>query len=415
MKTYKQHIRKLSKESFQVFKDFTHYSNNLYNYSLYVIRQYYFETGKYLGLSQLLKEVKDNENYKLLPAQSSQQIVRLVDKNFRSFFALLRKKQQGQYLQKVKIPKYLPKNSNYLLIYTFQGIRHYNGEKIVFNTSNEYKKLKDKLKGKLEVKFTKKIEGKIKQVIIKYTSKNYLEMIIQYEEEEPKCKRLNKKAYLGLDLGVNNLVSGLDTFGHSFLVNGKPLKSYNKWYNQTKSRRKSILEKVNKKKISNYLKKLEIDRNNFINNYLNQVVNRIVKHCLEYNIGNVICGYNETWKQSINIGKVNNQKFVYIPYLKLKQKLEHKCNENGIEFILHEESYTSKCSFIDKERVCKHEKYLGKRVKRGLFKSKEGILVNSDINGAGNILRKVIGDVVYDQPIVGLMLNPIKLNFNKDF
>ena len=113
------------------------------------------------------------------------------------------------------------------------------------------------------------------------------------------------------------------------------------------------------------------------------------------NISTVVVGYNKEWKQDINLGKRNNQNFVNIPFLTLIKQLEYKCKLEGINFILTEESYTSKCSFLDNEDVCKHDTYLGERIKRGLFKSKEGKLINADLNGSLNILKKVVGYFSY--------------------
>jgi putative transposase len=123
-------------------------------------------------------------------------------------------------------------------------------------------------------------------------------------------------------------------------------------------------------------------------------------------------GYNKEWKTNINLGKINNQKFNSIPYYKFKEMLRYKLEEIGIKFTINEESYTSKCSSLDNEKVCKHADYLGSRVKRGLFRSKDGKLINADLNGAINIMRKVIGDDSF-QPISDLVFNPVKINLKE--
>jgi putative transposase len=234
-------------------------------------------------------------------------------------------------------------------------------------------------------------------------------MYIVYDENKIKQNELNKNNYLSIDLGINNFCACIDTLGHSFLMNGKPIKSYNRWYNKKVAEVKSELKLKNDKNWSNYLSKITNDRDNWIDNYFNQIVYKLIKHCIQNNIGNIVIGYNEGWKSECNIGKINNQKFQSIPYLKFKIKLENKCNEFSINFIYHEESYTSKCSLIDLEQIKKKEIYLGRRIKRGLFQTSNSILLNADINGSGNILRKVFGDVWLNQPIVDLMLNPVKL------
>ncbi len=409
MKTLKQTLH-LNKNQYKILRDYAHYSNNLYNYGLYIVRQYYFETGKYLGYNKLEKEVKLNENYRLLPVQSAQQILRLLDKNFRSFFALLRKKNLGQYNDKISIPKYKNKGGMFNIIFTNQFISMKN-KSIYFVRSKEYKKLNST---KLFIDFNCKINGKIKQILFKpLNNGQYFKMYIQYEENRKEINyELNKNNYLSIDLGINNLASCFNgQTGHSLLMNGKPLKSYNRYYNKQIAEYKSILKKINKKDWSNRLQRFTNNRENYIDNYFNQIVNKIIKYCIQNNIGNIILGYNENWKQNINIGKINNQKFNSIPYLQFKIKLENKCIENNIQFQYIEESYTSKCSFLDNEEMIKKDNYLGKRIKRGLFKSQYGKLINADINGAANIMRKnVIGDIRNNQPILGLMFNPIKIN-----
>ena len=138
-------------------------------------------------------------------------------------------------------------------------------------------------------------------------------------------------------------------------------------------------------------------------------MNYIIKDCLEHNIGKVVCGYNNNWKQEINIGKRNNQNFVSIPHATFKQKLENKCKEYSIAFISQEESYTPKCSFIDNEPIMKHETYLGSRVKRGLFKTSKNILCNADVQAAANILRKVVPKVLWTDGIEGYIVSPVML------
>jgi putative transposase len=193
-------------------------------------------------------------------------------------------------------------------------------------------------------------------------------------------------------------------------VNGKPLKSYNQYWNKRKASIQSELELRNKKKSSKKLKTLSINRSNYINNYLNQSVSLLIKHCIQNDIGTIVCGYNESWKQNLNLGRVNNQNFVNIPYYSFKRKLENKCKEYRINFILNEESYTSKCSFLDKEELKNHSEYLGKRIKRGLFRTSSGLKCNADIQAAGNIIRKVVPSASFANGIEGAIVHPKVLN-----
>jgi len=322
----------------------------------------------------------------------------LLDKDFRSFFALLNRKKKGEYASIVREPSYKKKGEQFILIFP-----------------NDRLTIKDgflKITKELKIKFTKKIDGKIKQLIIIPKYKGYYDMCLQYEETKnnPENYELNEKNYLSIDLGINNICACFSNVGPSFIMNGKPLKSYNQFYNKRKAKIQSELKKSNNKKWSNFLSKITTNRENYINEYLNIVISKIMKYCLKYKIKNIVVGYNEGWKQEINIGKRNNQNFSNIPHLKLKRKLENKCLTYDMNFIQHEESYTSKCSFLDNEVVGKHDEYLGKRVKRGLFKSSDGTLLNADVNGSANIMRKVVSNVHVTDEIVASMVRPVKIN-----
>ena len=191
------------------------------------------------------------------------------------------------------------------------------------------------------------------------------------------------------------------------VVNGKPLKSTNQFYNKQKSKFQSELPK--NVKISKRIQKLTFKRDCKINDYLHKSSDYIVKFCLEHELNTLIVGYNELWKQGINIGKVNNQNFIHIPYYKLIHMLTYKCEKYGINFTTQEESYTSKCSFLDNEEITKHEVYKGKRIKRGLFQTSDNTLINADVNGSYNIMKKAIPNAFADG-IEGVAVHPYRVN-----
>lgn len=137
------------------------------------------------------------------------------------------------------------------------------------------------------------------------------------------------------------------------------------------------------------------DRNNKVNDYMNKAARKVIDYCIVNNIGTLVVGYNETFQRSSNLGKVNNQNFVNIPYGGLRFKLEYLCKLNGIHFVKQEESYTSKASFWDKDKISVYndnnsKKYLfsGKRIHRGMYQRTNGSRLNADVNGALNILNK---------------------------
>jgi IS605 OrfB family transposase len=395
LKTIKQHIRKSTKQQFEELNQMCISSRKLYNCGLYVCRQYYEETGKYIGYNNLYHALSKNEHYKAFPSRFSQQTLRLVDKNYRAFFALLRKKGKGEYAQPISMPKYLKKDSKYILVIPGMQVKLRDGY-LILNKS-------------LKLPFSYNIPGEIRQIIIKPRKNNYFLMFIQYEEDKNENIELNQANYLSIDLGLNNFAACFTNIGHSFIMNGAPLKSYNQFYNKQKASIQSELKTCNSKRWSNKLERININRQNWIDNYFNQTVAYITKYCIKHNIGNVIVGYNEKWKQELNMGHINNRQFSDIPFYLFKRKLENKCYSLGINFQLVNEAYTSKCSFVDNESIKKHDEYIGKRIKRGLFRTENGTLINADINGAANILRKVVSKVAITDEIMDSIVSPVKL------
>lgn len=215
--------------------------------------------------------------------------------------------------------------------------------------------------------------------------------MVYKEEEKPLLE--NNERYASIDLGLNNLATVSSNVTKPFIINGRPLKSINQYWNKQKAKLQSLLK--GNKKSSKQIQLITKKRNNRINTYLHKSSREIVNFLVSNKINTLVIGYNKEWKQNISIGKVNNQSFVGIPFYTFIQQLEYKCKLEGINVILTEESYTSKCSFIDNETLEKKDTYLGKRIKRGLFKTKEGKLINADLNGSLNILKKVIGEFHY--------------------
>ncbi len=205
---------------------------------------------------------------------------------------------------------------------------------------------------------------------------------------------------MSIDLGINNLCTiGTNCKNiENIIINGKPVKSINQFYNKKYAEYTSIQSKSKcKTAYTNKLRTLRIKRENKLNDYLHKASRYIVNHLVSNNINTLIIGYNKEWKQETNIGKVNNQKFIQIPYLKLVNQLQYKCKLEGINVIIQEESYTSKSSFMDNDFIPTFKsvtelnyKFSGQRIKRGLYKSSNGTLINADLNGSLNILRKAV-------------------------
>lgn len=369
-----RHIIKSGAE-YSELRTITRLSKNLYNSGLYAVRQYYFENKKFLNYVNLNNTFVKNKqvDYYNLPTKVSQQTLKLVEQNFKSFFGSINAK-----IKNVKIPKYLKKDSEFVTVWTNQAISF-------------KKKGYIKLSGTNVLIKTDKI--KINQVRVIPKNSHFIIEIL-YETQE-NSTLVDNGRYCAIDLGVNNLATISSNVTKPIIMNGKPLKSINQFYNKTKSPIQSKLERINKKKVSKKLTNLTNKRNNKINDYLHKSSKKIINHLVSNNINTLIVGQNKEWKQEINIGSRNNQNFVQIPHSRFISMLEYKCKLAGIRFIKQEESYTSKCSFIDNEPISKQKNYLGERIKRGLFRTKNGLIINADLNGSLNILKKAIGEFQY--------------------
>ena len=372
-----RHIIKQSNSLYNELDNLCFLSKNLYNSALYTVRQFYFTNKKYFNWIKINNQFvsEKQQDYYALPCKVSQQTLKMVDQNMKSFFNAIKAKNS-----KPKLPKYLDKiKGRFVVTYTNQAI----SKKALQNGYIELSKTNIKLKTNVK---------NVKQVRI-VPRNNFIVVEILYEVRS-KLHNNSKETYCGIDFGLNNLITCSFQTDSPLIMNGKPLKSINWHYNKEKSRLQSLLD--NGKKTSKKIQNITLKRNNRINDYLHKTTKIFVNYLVSKKINNVVIGYNKEWKQGINIGRVNNQNFVQIPYYKLLNMLTYKCEIEGISVIVTEESYTSKCSFLDDEDICKHEDYVGKRIKRGLYKASDGRLINADVNGALNILKKVIGKFEYN-------------------
>lgn len=383
-------------------------SKNLYNQTLYAIKKELKENNKFLfynDLDKLMKETTNLEgeiNYRLLKAQVSQQCLKIIDKDIKSYIKSIKdwSKHKEKYRGTPKLPNY--KKDYNLLVFTNQCCSIKNGYINLYKDLNiqipQYDKYKEYL-----VKF--------KQVRILVKNDNEIVIEIIYEKE---CmnEELDRNRFASIDLGVDNIATAIFDENEALIYNGKPIKSVNQFANKLIAKYKSELEIKNKRKTSKRLKHIYSKRNARMEDYFHKLSRRIVNKSVEHKIGTIVVGYNKGWKDSINIGKRNNQTFVQIPFDSLLQKLEYKCKQCGINFIVQEESYTSKCDALAMESIGKHKEYMGKRVKRGLYQSSTRKLINADLNGALNIMRKVIGDSDAVHRIIdsGRLFRPLKCN-----
>ena len=387
--TLKQQVKHLSKKEFKILKYLCHIAKNLKNQAIYNVRQHYFKNKKYLSYNENYKMLKNSENYKKLNSNMAQQILKEVDESFKSFFALLKIAKKGQYNGKIKLPNYLDKDGFTTLIIGFVRLKD---DMLIVPYSNSFKKTHQEVKVKLPSVLKNK---KIKEIrIIPKQHSRYFEIQYTYEVKEIQ-RELNKENVLGIDLGIDNLCTCVTNTGASFIIDGRKLKSINQYYNKINAKLQSIKDKQKIERTTLRQKRITRKRNNRINDYLSKAARVIVNYCLNNDIGKLVLGYNEDFQRNSNIGSINNQNFVNIPYGKLRDKLIYLCKLYGIEFKLQEESYTSKASFFDGDEIPIYDKenlqeyvFSGKRIKRGLYQTSTGKLINADCNGALNILRK---------------------------
>lgn len=370
-----KHIIKPKHKYYDELDNLCWLSKNLYNSTLYNVRQYYFENKKLLKYQVINKIYVDtnNEDYRALPSKVAKHTQMLVEHNFKSFFELLKLKAKGKYNKPVKIPKYLNKK-------TGRQVVHYEKGAISFKEQGYIKLSKTNIKIK-----TNLTKDKV-QFVRLVPKNNHIIIEIGYNVIEKEIIQNNN--ILAIDIGVNNIASCVTTNGEKFLINGKPLKYINHNYNKRIADIQSKLKLTHNKNKSRYKSNIINKRNNRINDYLHKITTYIVNQAVSNHIGTIVVGYNKEWKQDTNIGSTNNQNFVNIPFYKFISMLDYKCKLKGIIFKTITEEYTSKCSFVDDEEIAKHTTYAGRRINRELFKTKKGIIINADVNGAYNILKK---------------------------
>lgn len=387
----KQQVKHLTKEEYNILRELCRIAKNLTNQAIYNIRQHYFQEKQYLRYEANYHELKHLENYKLLNSNMAQQTLKNVDQMFKSFFALIKMAKQGKYnFRHIHLPKYLPKNGYANLII---GQVRIKDNILTIPLSNTFKK---KYNNKIEIKIPQVLEDKkIKEIqIIPKFNARFFEIQYTYEIEEENIN-LNTNNALAIDLGVNNLCTCVTNTGKSFIIDGKKLKSINQFFNKYNAKLQSIKDKQNIKRQTKQQYLISRKRKNRVNDYINKTCRYIINYCLTHDIGTLVIGYNQSFQNKTNLGKRNNQIFTHLPFGRIREKLEYLCKRYNINYILQEESYTSKASFFDNDVLPIYNadnpqtyEFSGKRVKRGLYQTKNDYRFNADCNGALNILRK---------------------------
>ena len=382
-------------------------SKNLYNQALHIVKEELRNNNRWLNYYDLNKilqstyNLEGNINYKLLKAQVSQQCLKTLSVNITAYVKSIKdySKNKSKYNGCPKFPHY--KKEVNQLIYPNQSCRIKDGYLYLSKDFSlkipQFDVYGERLKSFQQVR-----------IIPKYDKSFVIEIV--YIDDSIKNNDLDYDLYSSIDLGVDNLATMIFPNSNPLLFNGKQLKSKNQYFNKTISDLKSKLNTnvYSSNKINNLYQKRENQLTDIFHKLSRMIINNLINH----NIGNLVVGYNKGWKDFINIGKRNNQTFCYISYDKLLNFLKYKCEMVGIKLVIHEESYSSKCDSLVLEPIKKQEDYLGTRVKRGLFQSSCGKLINADVNGSLNILRKVVGDSDLINRIIdsGWLFQPLRVN-----
>lgn len=395
-----RHIIKKSHKMWKACDELCFKAKNLYNYANYIQRQRFINGEKIYKHTELDKMLQKEEVYKELGSQSSQRLLKRLELDWKSFLVAVKdySKNPNKYLGKPKLPKYKKKDGRYVC----------ELKNIQFKITEGYVRFSLKKLKQYNGLIKSNVKDKVMGIRIIPRGSVYILEIV-YEKEVKELKEETNRI-LGIDLGVDNLATCVNNIGiKPIVINGKVLKAINQYYNKKLATLRSDLKKRHNKDWSNKIDRLQRKRDNKVDYYLHCSSKKIINHCIENNIDTIIIGLNKTWKQESKLVKKANQNFISIPYDKFISQITYKTQDVGIKVITTEESYTSGCSFLDKEMIGKETYNKNRRVYRGLFVSNKGIKINADCNGAYNIIRKVVPNAFTDG-IEGVDLHPIRVN-----
>jgi putative transposase len=412
---YKSVQMYITKQSNPVFFDYFYQNaclaKNLYNASLFRVRQTFTASMKsslttneqeivdeqalvcstlgcksqtvltYHRLEKMLRLTHNPDYFAGLPMQSAEAIVKIVASKFCEWLKAKKdyKKNPSKYTGEPKMPKY-KKQDIMILEYTNQDV-------IIYDNGIKFPKIKTRL-----VVSNLKPSDSLKQVLVKPFYDGF--MVCFVIDVETALSMHSMPNCASIDLGVDNLAALVTNEGHTYLYKGGIIKSINQYYNKQKAHYTSVLQSQTQEEAVSSKQLTTLNRKRYfqLKDYFHKVSKDIINKCVRHHVGTLVIGENKQWKQNVNIGKVNNQTFVSIPFDMLKKQLKYKAEQIGIQVIFQEESYTSKADFLSNDNIPSlgdmKTSFSGKRKGRGLYQSGTGIILNADINGACNILRK---------------------------
>jgi putative transposase len=401
MQLVERHIIKRADPRFQAIDRAAFASKNLYNAANYVVRQSFIHEGLYLNYHEMDRLMQDHEAYKALPAKVAQWVLRLLEKNWQSYFAALAAWQEdpAKFLGRPKLPGYKDKQrGRNLLIYTVQALSVPALRAGVIVPSMLGISVRTRHQTVQQVRIIPRIGFYVVEVI--------------YAREAVQAA-VDPALHAGCDIGLNNLAT-LASDKPGFvprIVNGRPVKSINQYYNK---RRAELQSQLGEAHTSRRLECSTTKRTRRIDHYLHTATRRIIDLLVAEGIGTLCIGQNPLWKQETNLGKRNNQNFVSVPHARFIAMLSYKAELLGIQVRITEESYTSKASFLDADPLPVYDPtqpaptFSGGRVKRGLYRAADGRHINADANGSYNIIRKVAPDA-FARGSRGCVVHPVRL------
>jgi len=376
-------------------------SKNLYNAANYIVRQSFIHNHIYLGYAEVYHHIKMHEAYKALPAKVANDVLRLLDKNWRSFFKAIKAWEidPSQFLGRPKLPGYKDKlKGRNILIYDIQALSKPSLKQGIVKPSM--------LGIEVETKQTNVAQARI------IPRNGFYVVEVVYERDAVQAE-VNSSLIASVDIGVNNLVA-LTSNKSGFipqLVNGRPIKSINQFYNKQRERLQKKMRKDHY--TSHQLDRITNKRTRRIDHYMHTTSKRLIDLLVAEGIGTLVIGKNPNWKQEAPMRKKDNQHFVQLPHARFIDMLCYKATLVGIDIILQEESYTSKASFLDLDPIPTYGDvdsppvFSGKRVKRGMYKTADGHKINADVNGSYNIMRKASPNV-FDNGVEGAAVHPVR-------
>jgi putative transposase len=406
MQLTEQHVIDRSDPRYAVIDAAAFASKNLYNAALYEMRQAFIFQRKRLFYNQMDKLMQQHEAYEALPAKVAQQVLRQLDKAWEGYFKACQayREDPTKFTGHPKLPKYKHKTEGRnLLVYTDQAISK--------------KGLKKGLIKPCMLPISVKARRKeIDQVRI--VPRNGFYVVEVLYQKEPIQARVDPSLCVGIDLGVNNFAAIASNKAGFVprLVNGRQVKAWNQWYNKQIKELKKQLPKEDRGRATHRMERITNKRTRRIDHFLHTVSRQLIDFLVEEGIGTIIIGKNDGWKQEANQGRHNNQNFVCIPHARFIDMLTYKAKLVGITVEVTEESYTSKASFLDLDPMPVYGSedkdehvFSGKRVKRGLYRTSSGRIINSDVQGAYNMIRKRRPDAFAKGVVDAVVVHPVRL------